>query len=96
MMKQGERKPVCHAVGLHYDDGDESPTVSFKADPSIAEDALKVARRHGVRIVENNSLAQLLRAHQVGDPIAPELYEAVALILHEIDIEEKGELDGGA
>ena len=69
--------------GGKYDKGEmNAPEVVAKGMNLIAEKIKSVAREHHVPLVENRVLAQsLFRTVQIGEPIPPKLYRAVAEIL---------------
>ena len=69
------------AVALHYDGGAEPPRVVASGRGAIAEQILRLAFEHGVRVREDADLAELLSALEVGDEIPVEAFAAVAEIL---------------
>lgn len=70
------------AVALRYElSADDLPTVTAKGHGSIAERILEAARRHGVPIREDRDLVGVLAALDVGRPIPPIAFLAVAEIL---------------
>ncbi len=75
--------PTHIAVALLYDqDGSEAPLVVAKGAGLIAEKIKKVAREHGVPVVENKALARLLFKTVALNQMIPEtLYQAVAEVL---------------
>jgi flagellar biosynthesis protein FlhB len=75
--------PVHYAVALKYDRNEmAAPTVVAKGARKLAEKIKSIARMHGVPVVENKPLAQMLYAHvDVGEAIPENLYKAVAEIL---------------
>lgn len=72
------------AVALRYGDADESPVVVSSGEGDLALRIERMARDHGVPVVEDVPLAGALAELQVGDPIPEALYEAVAAILREL------------
>ncbi len=72
------------AVALRYGDADESPVVVSSGEGDLALRIERVARDHGVPVVEDVPLATALAELHVGDPIPEALYEAVATILREL------------
>lgn len=75
--------PVHVAVALQYDRTRmDAPQVVAKGARLIAERIKKIAREHGVPIVENKPLAQsLYKMVEVGRTIPETLYKAVAEVL---------------
>ena len=75
--------PVHLAVALRYDQGRMgAPVVVAKGAGLIAERIKEIAREHGVPVVENRPLAQLLyKKVDVGMEIPVSLYRAVAELL---------------
>lgn len=75
--------PQHLAVALRYDDqGMAAPTVIAKGAGFVAENIKEIAREHGIPLVENKPLAQLLyKTVDIGKAIPPHLYQAVAEIL---------------
>lgn len=75
--------PTSLAVALIYREGyDEAPKVVAKGAEVLAQRIKEIAEEHGVAIVENPPVAQMLWKHtQIGDEIPLELYQAVAEIL---------------
>ncbi len=76
--------PTHFAVALEYQrERMAAPIVVAKGGDLMAERIKKVAREHGVPIVENVALARaLVQANaEVGDSIPGDLFEAVAEVL---------------
>jgi type III secretion system FlhB-like substrate exporter len=74
------------AVGLEYNKGDASaPVVGVKGERISADEVVKLARRFGVPVIERPELAQALNAIDSNEPISPDLYETVAVILNALD-----------
>ncbi|MEW6379307.1 MAG: flagellar biosynthesis protein FlhB [bacterium] len=75
--------PQHLAVALRYDArGMAAPTVIAKGAGFVAEKIKEIAREHGIPLVENKPLAQLLyKTVDIGKAIPPHLYQAVAEIL---------------
>ena len=84
--------PTRLAIALRYEKGMKAPVVGAKGAGFIAEQIRKVARQHGVPIVENRSVARLLyKLAEIGEEIPTALYKAVAEILaHVFRISKKG------
>ncbi|MCD6165129.1 flagellar biosynthesis protein FlhB [bacterium] len=75
--------PVHLAVALKYDAATmTAPTVLAKGKRKIAEKIKTIAQEHGIPIVENVELAQVLfKTTEIGMEIPAELYRSVAEIL---------------
>lgn len=74
--------PTHFAVALKYEPGMASPKVLARGADFIAQQIKKVAREHGVPVVENKPLAQALySACEIGQSVPPELFKAVAEVL---------------
>ena len=52
--------PTSLAIALRYEKGMRAPVVGAKGAGFLAEQIRKVARKHGVPIVENRSVARML------------------------------------
>lgn len=75
--------PTRIAVAIRYDEGDDAPVVAFKGEGEAARIMREEAENSGVPIVRNVPLARsIYRSLEVDDEIPPELYEAVAGVLH--------------
>ncbi len=75
--------PVHFAVALRYDPKEhDAPVVVAKGQDYLALKIKEVAKKHGVYIVENKPLAQMLyKSTEIGQTIPPELFRAVAEVL---------------
>ncbi|MCE5249616.1 flagellar biosynthesis protein FlhB [bacterium] len=74
--------PTRLAVALSYQPGMTAPVVVAKGKNLIAEKIRTIAIESGVPIIENVLLAQaLFKAVEIGNPIPPDLYTAVAEVL---------------
>ncbi len=74
--------PTEIAVALAYEEGMPAPVVVAKGRRLIAERIRQIAAEHDIPIVENVLLAQaLFKAVDIGRPIPPDLYTAVAEVL---------------
>ena len=75
--------PVHLAVALKYDPAEmEAPSVMAKGQRLIAEKIKKIAREHGIPVIEDKPLARaLFKMCEVGDLIPDKLYRAVAEVL---------------
>jgi len=80
------RPSYRRAIGLAYDKKSmDAPSVSLKAEQLRADEVVKLARRYGVPVVENAGLARSLSALEVDEQIPGPLFEAVAIVLLELD-----------
>ncbi len=75
--------PTHYAVALKYERGtDKAPIVLAKGENHFARRIKALAAAHSVPTIENKPVARLLYAMgKVGEPIPPELFQAVAEIL---------------
>jgi flagellar biosynthesis protein FlhB len=88
--------PTHVAVALKYDlDESPAPMVLAMGERLLAQRIKELARKHDVPIVENTPVARaLLASAQVGRPIPPALYAAIAEILAFV-YRQRGRLPGG-
>ena len=87
-MKSKSKKLV--AVGLRYDQTQEAaPSISVKGEALRAEEVVKIAERFGVPVIHDDQLAAALQSLDPESEIPEDLFEAVALILHELEISNK-------
>ena len=74
------------AVGLDYQGRKgETPAVAVKGEQLVADDVVRLAKRFGIPVVERETLAEALKALEEGQEIPEELFEAVAVVLHELE-----------
>ncbi len=75
------------AIALQYDESDEeaAPTVTVKGETYSADEVVKIAKRYGIPVVENPSLAKALQDTELDSEIPEELFQAVATLLNNID-----------
>lgn len=75
--------PVRLAVALRYEQGEmEAPRLVAKGAGHFAAQIKKIARDHGVPVVENKEVAQFIyRNMEINQEIPLEIYQAVAQIL---------------
>lgn len=78
------KKPDC-AVALSYSFGQKAPIIVAKGSEQIAREIVKIAEKHGIKIVEEAALAQVLSQEKIGSCIPEETYEAVAAIFAFLD-----------
>ena len=74
------------AVGIDMQSKTSVPHLSIKGDSLRADEIVKLAKRYGVPIVNNPSLVKVLNSLDLDQEIPEEIYEAVAVLLSEIDI----------
>jgi len=77
-------KGYRRAIGLSFD-SQTAPIINSKGEHRLADQIVKVAKRYGVPIVERPALACSLSAIDTDQEIPEELYEAVAVLLSELD-----------
>jgi type III secretion system FlhB-like substrate exporter len=74
------------AVGISYTHGiDNCPTLSVKAEHLLADRVVKMAKRYGIPVVERPELARALLELRLDTSIPEEFFEAVALVLAEVE-----------
>jgi flagellar biosynthetic protein FlhB len=75
--------PTHLAVALSYKAGEmEAPTVVAKGARLMAQKIKEIARENGVPVIEDKPLARaLFKSVEIGQPVPPALYRAVAEIL---------------
>jgi flagellar biosynthetic protein FlhB len=76
--------PTHFAVALRYDPGEAAaPVVLAKGADFLAKQIIKVAKEHGVPVVERKPVARFLFAKaEIGEEIPYEIFQAVAEILN--------------
>jgi flagellar biosynthetic protein FlhB len=75
--------PTHYAVALKYDkDSAAAPTVVAKGSDALARQIVRIARKHGVPVLERKPLARALYKYvDIGKEIPSEFYQTVAEIL---------------
>jgi flagellar biosynthetic protein FlhB len=75
--------PTHYAVALRYERNSKgAPVVVAKGHDALARRIVKIAREHGVSVIEKKPLARALYAMvEVNQEIPPQLYRAIAEIL---------------
>ena len=68
------------AVALQYGTDDAAPVVVASGMGYLAEKIVDVAQENGVPVYEDDSLATMLSQLKLGQPIPPELYQAIVEI----------------
>ncbi len=82
-MKQSE---YSLAIALEYNqESNKAPLLSAKEEQRMADEVVKIARRFGIPVVENDELASALSVAKEETEIPEELYEAVAILIHELE-----------
>ncbi len=89
--------PTHYAVALRFRPGkDDAPVVVAKGADDLAAIIRKVARQHGVPVIEHRALARALYNRvKVGNPITADFFQAVATILARV-YQAKRARSGGA
>ena len=73
------------AIALRYDEAmDEAPVVVAGGDGALAQMIAQAAADYGIPVVRDVALATALSELVVGEAIPEELYDAMAVILREI------------
>ena len=74
------------AIGLHYrSNSNSSPTISVKGENFEADEIVRLAKRFGVPVLQKKELAKALKALNVDENVPSELFEAVALVIAQVD-----------
>ncbi|MEZ4755108.1 MAG: EscU/YscU/HrcU family type III secretion system export apparatus switch protein [Bdellovibrionota bacterium] len=74
------------AAALSYDDKlNSTPQLIMKGEEIMAEEIVKVAKRYNIPIKEDAGLARALSKLEIDQEIPEELYQAVAVILNQLD-----------
>ena len=94
-MKEENRSRYRRAVALHYSENgakqsQSAPTVEASEEALMADELVKIAERYGIPVVDRPELARALSELELGSQIPEELFEAVALTLHEVEKRTKG------
>ncbi|RME61366.1 MAG: hypothetical protein D6780_01830 [Candidatus Dadabacteria bacterium] len=78
------------AVALGYDElKDEAPILLAKGQQRLADEIVRIARKYGVPVVQRDALAKMLNRSEVNEEIPVELFEVVAYLLAEIELESQ-------
>lgn len=81
-----KKSKYTKAIALHYDGkSNELPMVAAKGHYLLADEIVKVARRYGVPVIEQKELAVELDQVPNNEAIPSRLYEAVAILINQID-----------
>lgn len=74
------------AVALDYNQLlNAAPVLAVNASNNLADQVVKLAKRFNVPIVERPELARALSALEVDESIPEGLFEAVAIVLNEVE-----------
>ena len=74
------------AIGLRYTGTtEETPAVHVVGEALHADTIVKLAQRFGIPVIERPELAQALAACELDEAIPGELFEAVALIIAQLE-----------
>lgn len=79
-MSEVEKKAPNLAVALHYS-GRGAPRVVAKGGGLVAENIIRIAKKHGIPLDEDTALAAALSKIDLNREIPRELYIAVAQVL---------------
>lgn len=73
------------AVGIGVDDElSDVPRITCRGDGLVAQNILRIARRHGIPVLERPELVDALRQLEDDQEIPREVFEAVAIIVVEL------------
>jgi flagellar biosynthesis protein len=82
---RNQNKPTSprreRAIAVQYHDLNELPAVTATGVGEIAKKIIALAKEHNIPIEQNDSLAEMLSAVQVGDSITPQSFKLVAEII---------------
>ena len=83
MVKKSKYKT---AVALSYEGREnEAPKISVKEELFSADELVKLAQRYGIPVIEKPELINTLKSLEIDQEIPEELFEAVAVLLNEIE-----------
>ena len=77
------------AVAIQYDPGDAAPKILATGKGHVAQKIIEEAKKADVPFYKDSKLADTLSRLEIGEAIAPELYEVVAEILVFVDDMDK-------
>jgi len=77
---KGKGAAVSRSAALSYS-GEGAPVLVARGEHAIAARIVELAREHGVPIVQDDQLTELLSQVPLGDEIPPALYVSVAEVL---------------
>lgn len=85
------KSAYLHAVGLEYDENcQDAPVISVKGNGMSADELVRIALRFGVPVIERKDVVRSLAELDEGQTIPEALFEAVALILNELEDASRG------
>ena len=84
-----EKNKPKQAIALEYNPQEDAPKVIASGRGKLAERIIERAQESDVPIHRDDKLADTLSRLEIGDMIAPELYEVVAEILVFVDSMDK-------
>lgn len=74
------------AVGIAYREvPGETPSIVVQSSAVQADEAVRIARRFGIPVVDDSALARSLSALELDSEIPPSLFKAVAIILSRLN-----------
>ena len=68
------------SVALYYNLGETAPVIVASGKDLIADRIVEIAREHGIKLVRDEILANVLSESDIGECIPEETYRAVAAI----------------
>lgn len=68
------------SVALSYNLGETAPVIVASGKDLIADRIVEIAREHGIKLVRDEILANVLSESDIGECIPEETYRAVAAI----------------
>jgi flagellar biosynthesis protein len=73
------------AVALEYqENGKTAPMVAFKGDNLMADEIVAIAKKYNIPVVEEPEIVDSLHKVEVDQEIPQSLFEAVAVLFHEL------------
>lgn len=72
---------VGRSVAIRYETGLPAPFIVARGQGRLAEELNRIAREHGIPLVQDSELSGLLYSVEVGEQIPYETFEAVAKVL---------------
>ena len=80
-----EKFKYRYAVGVDYQDDFQAPRLTIKGETFQADEIVRIAKRYGVEVVENDVLAKGLNEIPLDTEIPEEFFNSVAILLDNID-----------
>ena len=75
------------AVGLDYDEnGKSAPIVGIKGENLMADEIVEIAKKYNIPVVEEPEIVEALKEVEVDQQIPQSLFEAVAILFHELKL----------